>query len=243
MLVVNNISKVYEDGTAAVDSISFEFKKNCSYAIIGSSGCGKSTFLLMMAGIIKPSTGSIVFEGKEVNSVVDKSSVVFQDHGLLPWKSVFKNVELPLKIKHIERSKRKQKVERILKELGLDEFKNHFPYQLSIGMRQKVAFARSFVVDPEIVFLDEPTASLDALSREKLQDFMLELFLRGNFTSILVTHSIEEAVYLAKYILVFSRRPAKLKAVIENPQAGSKAYRNSVEFFEKCKSLRALIEF
>ncbi len=242
MLQAINISKTYSDNTKAVDGISFNFIKGNSYSIIGPSGCGKSTFLLMAAGFLKPTSGRFLIDGNQINKPYDKSVTILQNFGLLPWYTVYDNVALGLKIKGFKKNEIKLKVNDALSMMGLLEFKDYYPSQLSGGMRQKVAFGRVFALKPNIVFLDEPLSSLDALNREKMQDFLLNLWKMEKFMMIIITHSIEEAVFLGKEILVFSNRPAKLVKVIKNESVGDINYRKTSEFFEKCKSVREFIE-
>ncbi|WP_022670223.1 ABC transporter ATP-binding protein [Hippea alviniae] len=242
MLQAIDVSKTYKDNTKAVDKISFEFKEHNSYSIIGPSGCGKSTFLLMAAGLLKPTSGKFLIKGKELKKPYDKSATILQNFGLLPWYTVYENVALGLKIKGFKKREIEKAVNETLKAIGLYEFKDFYPSQLSGGMRQKVAFGRAFALKPEIVFLDEPLSSLDALNREKMQNFLVNLWKKEKVLMIVITHSIEEAVFLGKEILVFSNRPARLVKVIKNESAGETNYRNTTAFLEKCKLIREYIK-
>ncbi len=243
MLRVINLSKTYPDGTEAVSRISFHFKENYAYSIIGPSGCGKSTFLLMVAGLLKPTEGEILIKGKRVTSPYSKAAVILQEFSLLPWKTVYENVALGLKIERKNRRYIDEIVTKTLKEMNLYEFKNFYPHQLSGGMRQKVVFGRVVTLNPEIVLLDEPLSSLDALNREKMQNFLLNFWKKHRTTSIIITHSIEEAVFLGDEILIFSNRPARVVKVIKNSTQRDEDYRNSTEFFRKCREVRESIEF
>ncbi len=238
MLFANSISKVYKKQTKAVDNISFRFEKHKTYAIIGPSGCGKTTFLLMLAGIIQPTAGTITINNQILSRPANEMALLLQNYGLLPWKTVFDNVALGLRIKKYNNRQITSIVEPILRELNLWDFKDFFPHQLSGGMQQKAAFGRIFALDPKILLLDEPLSSLDALSREKMQDFILTSWMDKRYLMIIVTHNTEEAVFLGKRILVFSNRPAKLINTIDNDSACSVNYRNKNEFFEKCRQVR-----
>ena len=240
MISVKNISKFLED-IKALDGVTFEVERGESCAIIGPSGCGKSTLLLIMAGILEPSEGEVKVDGKTVNSPLRSVALILQDFGLFPWKTVYDNVALGLRLRGVDRKTEKRRVEELLKKFGLLGFERAYPKQLSGGMKQRVAIARAIAIEPQILLMDEPLSSLDALSREEMQNFLLKLWKETGTTMVLVTHSIEEAVFLGKKIVVLTERPGKIKAVVENKEVGDESYRHEEVFFERCKLLRRII--
>lgn len=240
MISVKNISKFFED-IKALDGVTFEVERGESCAIIGPSGCGKSTLLLIMAGILEPSEGEVKVDGKTVNSPLKSVALILQDFGLFPWKTVYDNVALGLRLRGVDRKTEKRRVEELLKKFGLLGFERAYPKQLSGGMKQRVAIARAIAIEPQILLMDEPLSSLDALSREEMQNFLLKLWKETGTTMVLVTHSIEEAVFLGKKIVVLTERPGKVKTVVENEEAGDENYRHEEVFFERCKLLRQII--
>ncbi len=242
MIEVRSVSKVYPNGVVALESVSFRVKEGESCAIIGPSGCGKSTLLLIMAGLLKPTAGEVVVNGEIVERPLRNVSLILQDYGLFPWKTVYENAALGLRLRGVAREVERRVVQRLLEKLGLKGFESYYPKQLSGGMRQRVAIARALAVEPDILLMDEPFSSLDALSREQMQNFLLNLWQNSEMTIVFVTHSIEEAVFLGKKIVVLTPRPGKVKAEISNPKAGSEDYRNTEEYFEKCKEVRQSIE-
>ena len=242
MISVSEVAKVFEDGTVALENVSFEVKKGESCAIIGESGCGKSTLLLILAGLLKPTRGEVAIDGSIVTKPMKNVSLILQDYGLFPWKNVYDNIALGLRIRRVGRDEIRRKVSSLINRLGLEGFERHYPKQLSGGMRQRVAFARALATNPEILLMDEPFSSLDALSRENLQNFLLKLWQENKITMVLVTHSIEEAVFLGKRVVVLTPRPGKVKAIVENPMAGSLDYRYREEYFRKCREIRRIIE-
>lgn len=240
MISVKNVSKFFDD-LKALDGVTFEVERGESCAIIGPSGCGKSTLLLIMAGILKPSEGEVKVDGNAVNSPLRSAALILQDFGLFPWKTVYDNVALGLRLRGVDRETEKRRVEELLKKFGLLGFEKAYPKQLSGGMKQRVAIARAIAIEPQILLMDEPLSSLDALSREEMQNFLLKLWKETGTTMVLVTHSIEEAVFLGKKIVVLTERPGKVKAVVENKEAGDESYRHEEVFFERCKLLRRII--
>ena len=219
-----------------LDDISFEIEAHDRCAIIGPSGCGKTSLLLLLADILKPDAGTIAISGNP------RCGTILQNYGLFPWKTVGENIGLGLALKKVEKQRIKKVVGELLEEMELTGFDNHFPGQLSGGMQQRVALARALAVDPEILFMDEPLSSLDALTRERLQNLILDIVHKRKITAVLVTHSIEEAVFLGKKIIILSRRPARILKVVDNPGAGSSDFRQSELFFRQCSRLREVLK-
>ncbi|MBU1567775.1 MAG: ABC transporter ATP-binding protein [Proteobacteria bacterium] len=216
--------------------ISFQIEAESSCAIIGPSGCGKTSLLFLLAGLLQPDSGTITIAGQP------RSGTILQNFGLFPWKTVYQNIGLGLVLKGVEKKRIQQKVEQLLIEMGLTGFGAHYPGQLSGGMQQRVAIARALAVEPQILFMDEPLSSLDALTRERLQNLIQEIRLKKNITMVLVTHAIEEAVFLGRRIIVLSGRPGRVLRIVDNPQAGSADYRQSDIFFHRCVELREILK-
>ena len=232
-----SLSFTHEGLTQPVlDDISFEVEAHGSCAIIGPSGCGKTSLLFLLANILHPDSGTLTISGNP------RCGTMLQNYGLLPWKTVAENIGLGLTLKKVDQSRIRQVVAQLLEEMELVGFDNHFPGQLSGGMQQRVALARALAIDPEILFMDEPLSSLDALTRERLQNLILDIVDRRKITTVLVTHSIEEAVFLGKKIIILSRRPARILKIVDNPGAASSDYRQSDQFFHQCIRLRELLK-
>jgi len=212
-----------------------------SVALIGPSGCGKSTLLLAMAGLLAPTSGVLEVAGEPVSGPRLRTSLILQDFGLLPWKTVRDNAELGLRIRRYPASERRSRAAEALEKVGLTDYLNLYPSELSGGMRQRLALARALSLDADLLLMDEPLSALDALTREDLQDLLLALWLDRKHTSVLVTHSIEEAVYLGQTVLVMSQRPGRVAAMVDNPGMGTESYRQTEAFYAKCAELRSLL--
>ncbi|MEW6447090.1 MAG: ABC transporter ATP-binding protein [Bacillota bacterium] len=244
MILVDDLRVVYETPripVAALEGISFRVEKGETCAIIGPSGCGKSTLLYVLAGLLKSFQGKVLVAGEPVKAGRSKTALILQDYGLLPWKNTFANACLGLEVRRVPRKEREAKVEEILRELGLYELRMLYPGQLSGGQRQRVAIARALALEPDLLLMDEPFSSLDALTREALQEGLLEIWSRTKCTIVLVTHSIEEAVFLGRQVVVLSRRPGKVVAVYQNVGAGDKLWRRDPDFYQACSALRQLL--
>lgn len=219
-----------------LDSVSFSVEQSDSCAIIGPSGCGKTSLLFLLAGLLRPDSGTIEVVGQE------QSGMILQNYGLFPWKTVTENIALGLVLRGIKKERIADKVGQLLSEMGLSGFGGHFPGQLSGGMQQRVAMARALAIEPRILFMDEPLSSLDALTRERLQNLIARVWLQKDITMVLVTHSIEEAVYLGRRIVVLGGRPGRVLRLVDNPEAGSDNYRDSDVFFHRCVQLRQILK-
>lgn len=214
-VVINKVSKSYKTKTkniTAIKSVSMNIYNGEFIAIIGPSGCGKTTLLRLVAGLEKDYEGDIIINGRKVVGPGLDRGIIFQDHRLMPWLTVGENVALGLEgnKKFIE-----DKTIRYLKKVNLEEFKNVYPKQLSGGMAQRAAIARALSCQPEVLLLDEPFGALDALTRMHMQEEVERIWLAEKTTMILITHDIEEAVFLADRIFVMSSRPAEISAVFE----------------------------
>jgi NitT/TauT family transport system ATP-binding protein len=220
---IKNASKNFiQNGSSftAFQNVSLSIKKGEFICLLGPSGCGKSTLLNTLAGFEKISDGSICIDSKEVTSPSVKYVTIFQNYGLLPWRTVIKNVELGLEQLKIPKTQRAVIAKKYIDLVGLSEFVNSYPHQLSGGMQQRIAIARALSVDPEIIFMDEPFGALDTITRFKLQDDIRSIAKQNNKTIIFVTHDIEEAVYLADRIVVMTPNPGKIKSIVPVPIHG-----------------------
>ena len=218
---VENVIKNYRYGknidNTALSNVNLNIKKGEFICLLGPSGCGKTTLLNLIAGFEKPTSGSIRVNGVEVNGTSSENITIFQNFGLLPWRTVEKNVELGLEAKNIKRKERKEIVHEYLKLVGLADYAKCHPYQLSGGMKQRVAIARALAVDPEIIFMDEPFGSLDAMTRMNMQEEIISIWEQKKKTIIFVTHDIDESIYLADRIVVMTPCPGKIKSIIDVP--------------------------
>lgn len=188
--------------------ISFHVKEGSFVSIVGPSGCGKTTLLKIISGLEKPDRGSITIDFGD--SQQGRVGMVFQEYGLFPWRTALKNIEFGLEITGLDPVRRRKRALSLIERFGLTGFEDHYPGQLSGGMQQRVALARTLVVEPKLILMDEPFGSLDSQSRSDLQDFLMELWRERKDTIIFVTHNVEEAIFLGTELLVFSRRPARI---------------------------------
>lgn len=201
-------------------------------SLLGPSGCGKSTFLNVLAGLVTPTSGEIRVDGEPVSAARRKLGFVFQGYALFPWRTVRKNVEAGLEIRGIKRAQRREEAERFLRLVGLLAFADHYPHQLSGGMRQRVAIARALAYGPEILLMDEPFGALDAQTRETLQQELLGIWEQSAKTVVFVTHSIDEAIFLSDRVAVLGRGPGRVKETIDIdlPRPRDAALRHSPAF-------------
>jgi NitT/TauT family transport system ATP-binding protein len=214
-LECRHITKIFGDGVKAIralDDISFETREGEFLCILGPSGCGKSTLLRIIAGLLEPATGDIIYSGN--NSSRPLNSMVFQEHGVFPWMNVIDNVAFGLEMRGVSRNERYQQSMDFLKRVGLAQYATRNPHELSVGMRQRIAIARAFVNDPEILLMDEPFGSLDAQTRLILQDELLKIWSEHKKTVIFVTHDIDEAILLGDRVLVMTSVPGRIREVI-----------------------------
>ena len=214
-IVVDHASKLFLEGTVvAFRNVELKVRSNEVLCIVGPSGCGKTTLLRCIGGLAAPSSGQVLIDGQPVRSPREGVAIVFQHFGLLPWKTVVDNVAFGLKIAGVPRQQLAQRVEHYVRLVGLAGFEEHYPYQLSGGMQQRVGLARALATDPEILLMDEPFASVDAQTREVLQEELLHLHERERRTMVFITHSIDEALILGDRVAVMSTRPGRIKEVL-----------------------------
>jgi len=242
MIDLRDVSVEYGRGpnsVCAVDGISFEVDRGESLALIGPSGCGKSTLLFAIAGLL-PVTGGAIDIGEEaVTGPRREVALILQNAGLLPWKTVWQNANLSLALR---KETPERNAETVLGELGLFDVGDRFPAELSEGMKRRVGIARALSTSPMVMLMDEPLASLDTLTKERIQDLFLDLWTRHGFSLVLVTHDIEEAAFLGQRIVVLTERPARIKRVVENSAMGEVSYRGEAEFQRIVAELRGALE-
>ena len=208
MISVSNVTKHFDE-VHALAKTNLDIATGEFVTVVGPSGCGKSTLLRIIAGIISSSNGNTVKP--------DKGAFVFQDSALLPWRSVQKNVELLMELESFPKEQIKGKARSVLKQVGLTGFEKSYPHQLSGGMKMRLSLARSLVLRPDYLLMDEPLSSVDELTREVLQEEIHTLWKEDKFTAILVTHNVAEAVYLSNRVVVMSPRPGKITHVVDIP--------------------------
>ena len=209
-------------GVPVLADLSFTLPKGETLAVIGPSGCGKSTLLYLLAGLDTPTRGHIRMGGTpRANRKQGRIAFVLQDYGLFPWKTVEDNLALPLALHGVPASAQKEAVRDMLEELGLSGLEDRYPIQLSGGQRQRIAIGRALITEPEILLMDEPFSSLDALTREHLQSTVLSLWQRRRPTCVLVTHNVAEAVFLGKHVMVLNGHPARRVLWLDNPCFGN----------------------
>ena len=201
----------------ALSDVSLSVRENEFVSIIGPSGCGKTTLLKMIDGLIPYDSGRIVINGKPVTAPGPDRAVVFQSFALLPWRTVLANVEFSLELRQLSKEERAKTARDYLQRVGLAEFENHYPHELSGGMQQRAGLARALAVNPAILLMDEPFGAVDAQTRQLLQEELLELWQRERKTVIFVTHSMDEAVYLSDRVVVMTPRPGKVAEILDVP--------------------------
>jgi len=199
----------------AIDNFSIKVKQGEFLAIVGPSGCGKSTFLDILAGLSKPTRGKVYIDGREISGPALDRGIILQGYALFPWRTARKNIEYGLEIKRVPKAQRHQISQKFIDLVELNGFENNYPYELSGGMRQRVAIARALAYDPEVLLMDEPFAAVDAQTRETLQEELLSIWERTEKTIVFITHSIEEAVFLADRVAVMSANPGSIKAYVD----------------------------
>lgn len=241
MLIAENLSKSY-GGEAVLDNVSFSLGCDETLAVVGPSGCGKTTLLYLLGGLARADSGTVFLDDAPIDKTSFDISIILQDYGLLPWRTVIENVALGLKLQGVGKAQRTERAREQLAELGIIGRDSEYPANLSGGEQQRVAIARAFVGKPRLMLLDEPFSSLDALTRERLQRTLLDVWKKRKVPFVLVTHSLDEAVMLGKRIMVMSSRPARPVAVFDNPGFGDKSIRDTEGCFELLKKLRHTVE-
>ncbi|MER7822902.1 MULTISPECIES: ABC transporter ATP-binding protein [unclassified Streptomyces] len=210
----NRRNKRNKEQFTALDGIDLEIEAGEFVVVVGPSGCGKSTLLDLLGGLTRPSSGRILLDGKPITGPGLDRGIVFQQYALLPWRTALGNVEFGLEATGVPRRERSSRAREFLDLVGLTGFEDRHPHELSGGMRQRVAIARSLAYDPDVLLMDEPFAALDAQTRESLQDELRRIWQRTGKTVVFITHGIEEAVYLGQKVAVMTSRPGRVKEIV-----------------------------
>lgn len=243
---ITNISKAFNLGSSnqvdALTDINLSIASGEFVSLIGPSGCGKSTLLRLIANLIEPTSGELVVNNKSAKQArLDQDyGMAFQQSGLFEWRTVAKNIELPLELKGWDKAKRHERALEMLELVKLSDFANHFPWQLSGGMQQRVAIARALAVHPSLLLMDEPFGALDEMTREHMQSELLSICRASGTTVVFVTHSIPEAVYLSNRVVVMSPRPGRVTEIIDVSIEGERndATRDNSAFFKGITAVR-----
>lgn len=245
-LKLDNVSKSFakvekDDITNALDSINLEMCSGEFISLVGTSGCGKSTILRLIAGLITPTMGQITVNGEEILSPDPDRGMVFQRPTLFPWLTVEKNISFSLRMQNKLKGN-EEKVERLLKMIGLENFRDDYPGQLSGGMAQRVALVRSLINEPEILLLDEPLGALDAFTRMNMQDEILAMWREKKQLAVMVTHDVDEAIYMGTKVVVMETSPGRIKAEIpiELPYPRN---RSSAQFIEYRNQILEMLDY
>ena len=245
MICIKDLSVSYEavgEQYAALEHINLTLDAGETCAIIGPSGCGKSTILKVLAGIIKDFTGTVEIHGQPIQPSQQKIGFIPQNYGLLPWKNVYENICLGIKIKNKKSNMDQKSLDFFIQQLGLSGLEKRYPGELSGGQQQRVALARSFLLRPDLLLMDEPFSALDAITREDIQDIFLNVWKKYSVSTVLVTHYVEEAVYLGQKIVILSGAPGKVSKIVDNPLIGMEDIRSLPEFFQLSQEFRKMIK-
>jgi NitT/TauT family transport system ATP-binding protein len=246
MIDLQSVTFAYSHTAPLFEDFSLHIGRGETWSILGPSGCGKTTLLYLLAGLRQPTSGTISIEGEFLRRPRPRTGLILQDYGLLPWSTVHGNVELGLRVRKFYGEDGRhapvdfqpaQDVSYWLKRLGIDEIADQYPSQISGGQRQRTAIARTLALEPDLLLMDEPFSSLDAITRGDLQKLTLRLCAEQNLTLVIVTHAIEEAVALGKRILLLGAAPNQTPRVFENPGADQDGYRSSPDYHELCDLL------
>jgi len=233
---LRGVTKIYDSGVAALGPVDLDIRNGEFVSLLGPSGCGKSTALRLIAGLSAPTSGSVKVANRAARHSI---GFVFQEPTLMPWTSIRANVRLPLMLAHVPDAEADARVGEALAQVGLAEFAEAFPRELSGGMKMRVSLARALVTDPDILLMDEPFAALDEITRFRLNDDLLALWRGLNKTVVFVTHSVFESVYLSQRVIVMTPRPGRLAAEfrIAAAEPRSEDFRTSVEYAGYCREV------
>ncbi|MFZ5809858.1 MAG: ABC transporter ATP-binding protein [Chloroflexota bacterium] len=251
MIEISSITFAYTSGQSLFEDFSWNVERGEAWAVLGPSGCGKSTLLYLLAGLLFPNQGEIRIDGELIRRPRPKTGLILQDYGLLPWATVRQNAELGARIRSFygpdgthspKESLSEIDVTPWLERLGLAEIAEQYPGRISGGQRQRTAIARTLALNPDLLLMDEPFSSLDAPTREGLQNLTLELCREQALTLVVVTHSIEESAILGEKILLLGRPPHREAMIVMNPSAADMNYRKSQAYHQMCDHLRERLE-
>ena len=217
-LKIDNVKKIYQTRKGemtALNGVNLDIKENEFICVVGPSGCGKSTLLNIIAGLDTPTSGAVYIDGKKIEGTGTERGVVFQQYALFPWLTVLKNVMFGLKLQGKSDAEAKEIAMKCIKMVQLEDFVNHYPKELSGGMKQRVAIARAYAVKPEVLLMDEPFGALDAQTRTQLQTELLKTWESERKTCFFITHDVDEAIILAQRVIVMSARPGRIKDIVD----------------------------
>ena len=219
-LEINDLKKVYSGHTSETDidvfdGMNFSVQQGQIFSIVGPSGCGKTTLLRLIAGLEEKTSGRILLDGKSLTGCDAQVGMVFQEYALFPWRKLVENIEVALEIKGMDAAVRRTMAMQYVRDFGLEGFENAFPKELSGGMKQRVAIARTLIANPQVVLMDEPFGSLDSQTRNIMQEFLLKIWEERKDTILFVTHNVDEAVYIGDRIAVLSPRPARILKIFD----------------------------
>jgi NitT/TauT family transport system ATP-binding protein len=238
LVALKAVSKTFDNGTLALDRVDFAVSKGEFVSLLGPSGCGKSTALRIVAGLLKPTDGTVAFAPAK-----PEIGFVFQEPTLMPWASALTNARLPLDLKGMSRGEAEDRAAKALKRVGLGGFEKSFPRELSGGMKMRVSIARAIAAEPELLLMDEPFAALDEMTRQTLNDDLLKLWEEDALTVIFVTHSVFESTYLSSRVVVMTPRPGRIAEDIGLPPHGERpaGYRMTPEFVAAANKVSAAL--
>jgi ABC-type nitrate/sulfonate/bicarbonate transport system ATPase subunit len=256
MFELRDVTFAYPGQAPVFERFAWRGERGDVWAVLGPSGCGKSTLLMLLAGLLHPQVGNVVIDGEPIDRPRPRTGLILQEYGLLPWATVQENVRLGLRIRsfygpdgqHVPRDERidpaeaQARVDHWLARLGIDDIAEKYPGQISGGQRQRAAIARTLVLDPDLVLMDEPFSALDAPTREGLQALTLALCEEANVTVVLVTHNIEEAAFVGQKVLLLGTPPNRETTVLENTHSAHVEYRHSEAYQNTCMTLRGRMD-
>lgn len=238
-VMLDDVSFMFGEQTI-LDKVKLSLERGTSYALIGKSGVGKSTLLNVIAGFIHPNQGSVVINGQALKKPRENTAFLFQDLGLFPWQTVFEAILMPLSLKNMKDKEAAQKrALNLLQEMELESLKDKYPHELSGGQKQRVAIARTLIGNPDFLLMDEPTSSLDAMTKEQIQKLILTQQQKLKTTLLFVSHDIEEAVFLGEVILILHRNGTVQE--VGNPYFAQKNAKEQLSFYEACIRIRKLM--
>ncbi len=247
MIAFESVTFAYAHAAPVFQGFTWRAGRGEAWAVLGPSGCGKTTLLHLLAGLRLPGSGQVMIDGQTLTRPRPRSGLILQDYGLLPWATVRQNAALGLRVRnfygpdgtHAPRNYLpEQDAQPWLERLGIADLAEQYPHQLSGGQRQRTAIARTLALRPDLLLMDEPFSSLDAPTRESLQNLTLELQAEQGLTLVLITHAIEEAAFMGSKVLLLGQPPNTTPQIIENPGAGQPGYRDSAAYLALCRSLR-----
>jgi NitT/TauT family transport system ATP-binding protein len=247
VVAMRNVTKVFSNGTLALKDMTLDVRQGEFISLLGPSGCGKSTALRIIAGLGAPSSGAIDWPSSKINTKgLPEGDVgfVFQEPTLMPWQTVFGNVYLPLKLRGVSKSAAHEQIMQVLASVGLADFAEAYPRELSGGMKMRVSIARAIVTRPKLLLMDEPFAALDEITRQKLNDDVLALWAQTGVTVIFVTHSVYESAYLSNRIVVMRARPGQVftDLEIDQPETRDESYRISEFYQANCRTVSEALQ-